>query len=270
MRFRILFIVFNVVLVASFALIFFMPAFVLGWEYTRVFWSGNWPIGAAFVLVLAGLNGYFGYNWRVFNLLEQEDWAGLVSLLERGAYERKRLTRQRARILVNAYVVTGRMDRISDLEAHIRREKPRLLPGLSIELGVPHLLSNDGQRMVEYFGDLKDRPGAAEPAWLRWAYAFGLMLESRHEEARAQLSAVLEESRDPLVRALTAHMLEPFGDRDEAIGRKVSETRAALREKYTREKLDREMERQRPNLQVLFLSSRIEEARDWVFATSSV
>ncbi len=267
MKFRILFVIFNVVLVASFALIFFMPAFVLGWEYTSVFWSGNWPIGAVFVLVLAGLNGYFGYNWRVFTLLEQEDWDGLISHLERIAYERKRLTRQRARILVNAYVVTGRLERIRDLEKFVRDEMPRLLPRLSVELGVPHLLSNDGQRMVEYFGDVKDRVRVSDPAWMRWAYAFGLMLVSRQDEARAELSAVLQESRDPLVRTLTAHMLEPFGDRDEAIARQVDKARAWLREKYTREKLDREMERQRPNLQVLFLSSRIEEARDWVFST---
>lgn len=266
MKFRILFIIFNVVLVASFALIFLMPAFVLGWEYTSIFWSGNWPIGAVFALVLVGLNGYFGYNWRIFTLLEQEDWEGLISHLERAAYERTRLTSQRARILVNAYVVTGRLDKIRELEQFIRDRKPRLLPRLSVELGVPHLLSNDGQRMVEYYGDIKDRGGIREPAWIRWAYAFGLMLVSRRDEARAELSAVLQESRDPLVRALTAHMLEPFGDRDETIARQVESTRASLREKYTRDKMDREIERQRPNLQVLFLSSRIEEARDWVFS----
>ena len=267
MKFRVLFVIFNIVILLSFALIFFMPAFVLGWEYVRIFWSGNWPVGVVFVMVLGGLNAYFAYNWRVFTLLEQEDWDGLIAHLESAAYERRRLTRQRARMLTNAYVVTGRLDRIRDLERFVRSEKPRLLPRLAVEFGVPYLLSNDGREMVEYFGGIKDSPRVAEPMWIRWAYAFGLMLDSRRDEARTELSAVLEDSRDPLLRSLTAHMLQPFGDRDDRVRGLVHDTRVSIRSKYTRDRLDRELERQRANLQVLFLSPRIEEARDWVFTS---
>jgi len=265
MKFRLLFIIFNVVILVSFALIFLMPAFVLGWEYTQVFWSSNWPVGAVFLLVLAGLNGYFVYNWRVFTLLEQEDWNGLIAYLEHEAYERTRLSRQRARILINAYVVTGQVDRISDLEAFVRQEKASLLAKLAVEFGLPYLLSSDGEKMVEYFGELSREPRASEPAWVRWCYAFGLMNGSRFDEARAELTAVLQESRDPLLRTLTAHMLEPFGAQDEATAQLVKDVRQELRAKLSRERFDRELERQRQNLQVLFLSSRIEEARDWVF-----
>ena len=52
MKFRLLFIIFNFVILASFLLIFLMPAFVLGWEYTSVFWSTNWPVGLVFLVVL--------------------------------------------------------------------------------------------------------------------------------------------------------------------------------------------------------------------------
>ena len=267
MKFRVLFIIFNVVILASFALIFFMPVFVLGWEYTRVFWSANWPVGVVFVLVLGGLNAYFAYNWRVFTLLEQEDWEGLIAHLERAAYDRKRLTRARARILINAYVVSGRLDRIRDLERIVRAEMPHLLPRLSIEFGVPYLLSNNGSEIIGYYGSMKDVPGLAEPLWIRWAHAFGLMIESRYDEARAELCAVLQESRDPLLRSITAHMLRPFGDGDEGTAGLVADARAAIRAKYSRDRIDRELERQRPNLQILFLTSRIEEARDWVFTS---
>jgi hypothetical protein len=265
MKFRVLFIIFNVVILASFALVFLMPAFVLGWEYTSVFWSGNWPVGAVFLLVLAGLNGYFVYNWRVFTLLEQEDWNALISYLEESAYERTRVSRQRARILVNAYVVTGQLDRIRDLEAFVRAQKPRLLAKLPLEFGLPYLLSNDGAQMIEYFGPLRDEPRVSQPTWVRWCYAFGLMSDSRFDEARAELVAVIQESRDLLLRTLTAHMLEPFGAQDEATAQLVATVRSELRARHTRNAIDRELERQRQNLQVLFLSSRIEEARDWVF-----
>ncbi|MFW5717153.1 MAG: hypothetical protein ACOCW3_00965 [Spirochaetota bacterium] len=267
MKFRLLFIVFNVVILASFLLILLTPAFVLGWEYTSVFWSTNWPVGLVFLVVLAALNGYFVYNWRVFTLLEREDWAALMDYLETVLLEKKRITRQRVRILVNAYVVTGKVEKIGDLESFLRDERPNLVPRLAIELGIPHLLSNDGERMIEYFGRMKDRRGVPDPVWVRWCYAFALMTAERYDEAKVELAAVLEQTRDVLLRVLTAHMLEPFGGQDEEIAQRVREEREALRAKLTREKIDRELERQRQNLQVLFLTSRIGEARDWVFTS---
>lgn len=267
MKFRLLFVIFNVVILASFLLIFLMPAFVLGWEYTSVFWSSNWPVGLVFLVVLGALNGYFAYNWRVFTLLEREDWDALIAYLESAVFEKKRVTRQRARILVNAYVVKGRIEKIGDLEQFLREERPRLVASLAIELGLPHLLSNDGPRMIDYFAEMKDRQGVADPVWVRWCYAFALMTAARYDEAKGELAAVLEETRDPLLRVLTAHMLEPFGSQDEEIAQRVKDEREALRAKLTRDKIDRELERQRQNLQVLFLTSRIEEARDWVFTS---
>ncbi|MFW5684726.1 MAG: hypothetical protein ACOC1I_07730 [Spirochaetota bacterium] len=265
MKFRFLFIVFNVVILASFMLIFLMPALVLGWEYSSVFWRSNWPVGLVFLVVLAGLNAYFVYNWKVFRLLESEEWDALIDYLERETYERKRVTRQRARILINAYVVTGRIDGIARLESFVREVTPRLVPKLAVELGIPHLLSNDGERMAAYFGDVKDARGLVQPLWVRWCYAFALMSQTRFEEARGELSALLQETKDPLLGALTAHMLEPFGSQNEQTAQLVSEARAELRSRYTPSRLDRELERQKHRLQVLFLSSRIEEARDWVF-----
>ena len=95
-------------------------------------------------------------------MLEREDWAALIDYLETVLLEKKRITRQRVRILVNAYVVTGRVERIGDLESFLRDARPNVVPPLAIELGMPHLLSNDGERMVEYFGEMKDRQGVAQ------------------------------------------------------------------------------------------------------------
>lgn len=267
MRFRVLFVLFNAVILVSFALILFMPAFVLGWEYTRIFWGSNWPVGLVFLIVLAALNAYFVYNWRVFSLLEQEDWKSLVDYLEKEILEKKRVGSQRLRILINAYVVTGAIDRIGALEGFLRERRAKLVGKLAVELGLPHLLSNDADRMLAYFGEMKERSDAGSPVWIRWCYAFALMSATRFDEAKAELVSVLEEARDPLLRALCAHMLEPFGSGDEAIASRVGAARAELRSRYTRDRMNRELERQRQNLQVLFLATRIEEARDWVFAS---
>lgn len=266
MKFRVLFVAFNIVLLVSFLLIFLMPGFVLGWDYSMVFWQSNWPVAAIFVVVLLSLNLYFALNWRVFTLLENEAWEQLTTYLETKMEEKKRISRGRARILINAYVVSGRIDKITDLEHFLREHQPDSVPRLAMELGVPHLLSKDADDMTDYFEGLVDEPKTAQPLWVRWSYGFALMSQTRLEEARHQLRVVLDESNDLLLQPLAAHMLEPFGNRDEETSIRVRETRQKLAAKYRREKLSRELEKGRQSLHVLVIASRIEDAHNWVFA----
>lgn len=266
MRFKFLFVAFNVVLLVSFLLVFFMPALVLGWDYAGVFWSDNWPVGLIFLLMLAGLNAYFAMNWRVFSLLELEDWAAVVSHLDERMRERGKISRNRARVLINALVVSGNVARITEVEAFLREHQPGLIPKLSMELAVPHLLSQDAERTQRYFGELVDDRRANDPYWVRWGLAFSLMSQSRFDDARAELSRIVTEFDDPILQPLAARMLDQFSGQDESVARQVADARDSLRKKYSRERMARELERQRQNLQVLFLASRIEEAQRWVHA----
>lgn len=265
MRFRVLFVAFNVVLLISFLLIFLMPGFVLGWDYSTVFWQSNWPVAAVFVAVLFSLNLYFVLNWRVFSLLETEAWEELTDYLEKQMEQKKRITRGRARILINAYVVSGRIDRITDLEHFLREHQPDTVPRLAMELGVPHLLSKDADEMADYFAELVAEPKTAQPLWVRWSYGFALMSQTKLDEAHAQLRAVLDESNDLLLQPLAAHMLEPFGTRDEQTSIRVRETKQKLATKYRPERLARELEKGRQSLHVLVIASRIEDAHRWIF-----
>ncbi len=266
MRFKVLFVAFNVVLLISFLLVFFMPALVLGWDYAGVFWSENWPVGLIFLLMLAGLNVYFAMNWRVFSLLELEDWSAVVSYLDQRMRATGRISRNRARVLINALVVSGSVEQITEIEAFLRDNQPGLIPKLSMELAIPHLLSQDGERMHRYFGQLVDDRRAEDPYWVRWGLAFSLMSQSRFDDARAELSRVVTEFNDPILRPLAAHMLIQFAAQDDAVARQVTDAREALRKRYSPQRMARELERQRQNLQVLFLASRIEQAQKWVHA----
>ncbi len=78
MKFKAIYILFNVVLVVSFLVIFLMPVFLLGSDYFSLFWTRNWVIAVVFVVTLAALNTYFLLNWGLFTRLEREDWPGLI------------------------------------------------------------------------------------------------------------------------------------------------------------------------------------------------
>ncbi len=265
MKFRILFALFNFVIIAAFALIVLMPVLVLGWEYSQVFWRGNWPVAIVFAAVLGGLNTYFGINWRLFTLLEREDWQGLIDHLEQKTVVRNRLRRQRLRMLINAYVVTGASEKITELEIRLREIDPAWVARFPLEFGIPYLLKNDAPAMEQFFGEMKERSNCPEPVWVRWNYGFALILQQKFDEARAVLMSIADETRNPVQQLLIAYLLDNLGTYDEGVRSVVDKLKSSLQSRYHGDRWEHELERHRSDLQVLVLSKMIGDAARWAF-----
>jgi len=258
LKFKVVFILFNVVIVISFLVIYFMPLAMLGWDYTKEFWGRNWGLPILFAVILGGLNGYFAFNWQLFRLLEREDWDGLIDHLEKRIIEKRIILAQQCRILINAYLVRSRLDSVSRLEAVIRERRPRLMRRLVMPLGVRHLLSNDPEVMLTYFGEFKDLR-IREGGWVRWAYGFASLLAEHRDEALKYLRRVIAEERNPLLLLLSAYLLDSV---EPGSGRTAIE---GFKKRYTPERLASETERQRGSVQVVILARLIDEASDWLF-----
>ncbi len=270
MKFKVIFIVFNVIIVLSFLFIFFMPYFLLGWEYTRVFWAGNWPLAAVFVAIIVGLNAYFVSNWKLFGLLEAEDWKGLTAYLERLVFARKKIRSQFVRILINTYVVLSVPEKITELEQFLRSERPKMVPAFAVQFGIPRLLRNDPEEMQEYYGEMKKKRGCADVEWISWTYAFALMLQKKSDEAQEHLLSLCGSTRNPVLSVITLYLLDSFANRDENVKSVVDSGRGRIKKKYSHDTFSREIEKNKTNIQVLVLSRLIKDATDWVFEEEKV
>ena len=69
MKFRTIFILFNVVIIVSFLFVFLLPLFLLGPESSLGFWKGNWYLALFFLALIAGLNAFFIVNRQTFVLV---------------------------------------------------------------------------------------------------------------------------------------------------------------------------------------------------------
>lgn len=265
MKFKIIFIIFNAIIVFSFLFIFFMPFLILGWDYTQVFWSNNWILAVIFVLIMGGLNAYFISNWKLFTLLEEENWHGLISYLEDRVFAKHRITKQSIRILVNTYVVTSNPEKITELEIFLRDERPKMVPAFAVQLGIPYLLRNEPEEMERYYGHIMKDPRCGELNWVKWNYGFALMLQQRVQEARDILVEILEGTKNALLKLITAYLLDAFSSSDATVASQVQDVRTAIRAKFDDEAWQKEIERQRNNLQVLVLSKLIRDATNWLF-----
>ena len=270
MKFKTIFILFNIVIIISFLIIYLMPLFMLGWEYTSDFWAKNWFLPVIFVAVIGGLNAYFISNWTLFRYLEAEEWEPLIEYLEAKIYSRGRLRSQYVRILINAYLVRGRAGEITRLKEKAEEKRPGLLEKFTLQFGIPYILENDSAGMKEFFGRFLNHDGGREGRWIRWNYAFACFLEEDREEAKKMLLPLAREARDPLLNLLSIYLLEPFSSSDEEAGEAVGAGAKKLLDKYDRDSWEKELGRGKDNVYIVILSRLLGEATEWLFTKKTL
>jgi hypothetical protein len=265
MKFKIIFIFFNIVIISSFLLIFLSPLFVMGPTGFLYLLQQNFIFGVLFVVFLAAFNFFFFKNWRYYSYLENEDWNALISYLENCIY-RKRSTRVGyIRTLLNAYVVTSNMAGIGRLEKHFSEKKAGVIERFSLQFSVPYLLSNKPQAGEAFFASLLNQPGTHHREWMRWNLAFSLLQQNKTEPAKQELLELLEHPRDFVLTLLVLYLLEPYSQKDGETGEKVAQALVAYRGTVTRPRWEALFEKAKKNIEVLMLSQIIGDASKWFF-----
>lgn len=266
MKFKTVYILFNAVILASFVFIFFLPLLMLGPEYFSVFVSRNWVAGVLFLVTLVIINLYFLRNWKVFRLLEQEHWPALIELLEERVYQRRRLARANIKLLVNAYLITSKLEEILRLAAFVEEHRPALMKRFALSFGIPYLLRDDPEAAERFFGRFLRTRGAADRNWLAWNYAFSLLRQKQVEAATAALLEVLDRRPEPVLELLTLYMLDSAAGEDQEISQRIRAGRARLSRRYTPERWRRTADWGTKTMEVVLLSPIVRDASAWLFS----
>ncbi len=270
MKFKTIFILFNFILIFSFSFIFLMPFFLLGGEYTLAFWLKNWPLFLFFAAVLVGFNVFFVFNWRLFTLLESEDWNALGILLGDRVFNKKRYDRRTVRLLVNTALLRGDMETVSRLEKTLHDMRPAALRRDAVLFGAARLLRNDAAASEAFMAEFSDGKGVENPAWIGFYHAFSMILQGKAAKAAPMLKPFLG-SRDTILAALSAYLyatlcsvgLEPAERQAQAA--EAETRRLAIVARYPGVKWAREVERAKTEIHIVILSKILDEASTWLF-----
>jgi hypothetical protein len=289
MKLKSVFIIFNAIVVLTFLIVFLMPLFFLGFEFALVFWRGHWYLAALFVLVLAVLNGYFLWNWRLFSALEAENWKDIATVMEDRIGKRGCFSNSNVRLLVNAYIVTSRTEAIRALERLVRDKKPRLLSRHVMLFSIPHLVSNNGKEIEEYFASFRSElpvgPAASRSGfpgrlfslgdppldveyWVEWGYAFGLLLQGRLEEGQKALDAVSESAPPGVVKAVSLYLLDAYRGTATSPDEEILQRRDAFIRRMPLSSWRKRLDRERTRLHVIVLGKLLNDVEQWLYGTS--
>ena len=265
MKFKTIFVIFNCVIIFSFLFIFFMPLILLGSEYFSLFATKNWIAAVLFLLTLIIINTYFISNWKLFGLLENEDWTRLMSYLEDRIFGKGVLRANHIKMLINACLITSNTQKITNLETYLAEKKPALVNRFALQLGIPHLLKNDPEKAEKYFGRLLAEPHVRNRGWIRWNYAFCLMQQKQFDSAKEELLKLLDGERDQLLQLLAIYMLDSFSRMDPSVRERVNQGRTGLQAKYSPEQWKKKVDGSSKNMEVIILAQIIRDAGEWLF-----
>jgi hypothetical protein len=274
MKFRTIFILFNVVILTAFLFVFFLPVFLLGAGSTLAFWKDNWYLACLFLALLGGLNAFFLLNRKTFMLVEREDWGALSAHLVALMFPKGRFRAGRIRLLVNAYLLQSDIAGIERLEAELAAKKPALLRRNALLFGVTRLLRNKSEEAEAFFAAYLDSKDVESRAWLRFDYGFSLVLQKRAGEALPYLEEGTR-ARDPVLCLLSAYLLGSVGaaaagDEAERASRVAAAeaARERLRKRYSSAAWSKEVDRAKSEVHIVILSRLIDDAGRWLYAAA--
>jgi hypothetical protein len=209
LKFGTVIIVSNAILLVFILLVLFFPIILLGSGTSAAFWRSAWPAGVFFLLILLAMNLFYALNFRLYYLLEWEDWPALARYLEKRTIEKGRYHSFGVRLLANAYLILADNEALADLENRVASVKPVLLEKLALIFGTGRIVRKDYSGAARFFADRFRLAGPASPEslWLSWYSGFALLLDTRYTAAAGCFSYLAQTAKNPVVTALAAWFL---------------------------------------------------------------
>ena len=203
MKFKFIYIIFNILIILFLLVIGVFPLVLFGPEFAVKFWTSAWPLGLVLLAVLAILNIFFLSNHRLFMLLEREDWPALVDFLERRIFDRERYSPRMVKLLANSYIIMSDSGGVLRLEKKLALAKPALIEANALTFGSARILGGDAAGAVDFFHKRMEKAGDKCNLWIRLFYAFSLLL-SRNFSRAEQEFCFLAACNDALIAGLSA------------------------------------------------------------------
>ncbi len=270
MKFKALFITFNIVLFLSFVTIFFLPFFILDGTFMRDFWSKNWFFSLIFLLILGIVNSVFLSNWKTLSFLENEDWPGLSAHLEKAVFEKKRYGKRQVSLLCDALLLLGDFDTLMRLQEVLRTQKPHLFALFGVKFAAASLLSKNYGGICTLALQLRDKK-EADSDWLLFYEAFAQHLMKKLDVSSADFISLSENAGEPLVTALSGYMagmvlVRNMPEKNTELSAASAEAKKRVREKYTQGKWKAYIDELKADMHVAVLGKLIDETGVWLFA----
>jgi hypothetical protein len=167
-------------------------------------------------MFLAILGILFFSNYRLFLLLEREDWPALAYYLEQKIFVKNRYSNRNVRLLAGSYLVISDYSSVINLEKKTFLVKPAIIAKNALVFGVARILSGKYEKAAAFFSGFLNSEQKVKYKkvlsgnileWVRWYFGFSNLLNSSFSQAETIFLSLAVSSSDALVTGLSAYFL---------------------------------------------------------------
>lgn len=204
MKFKILIIIFNIVLFFSFITVFFLPFFYVDMEFMKLFWSKNVFFIPVFIGAAIAVNYILFHNKKIVGAIESEDWPALAMDLEEKLFEKKQINFKNSRLLLEALLLLSDFNGINRLEKTLLKHKPDYVQRLSREFAAAKLISQDFTEVAAFCRRVKN--GGNTDAWIQFYTGVAELRLGHHAAAKELLIDIALHAPSVFLQVLAAYM----------------------------------------------------------------
>jgi len=214
MKFKLVFVLFNVIIILSFLSLFLMPLFFLGFDSAAVFWKENWLLVFIFFLLIGILNFYFISRWKLFSSLESQDWDSLKIYLNDRIYKKSQLSSQNMKLYINTCLALSDLDEINTLRTWMQEAGKIRAARFAEILSIPLVMKGEGETLFNYLDSFQEEK---LNYWSQWLKGFSLYLQQKRDEAKQQFIKLNNDEKfikNKVLNLLNLYLLDSlrFGD----------------------------------------------------------
>ena len=268
MKFKYLIIAFSIIIIFILLITVLFPSLTAGPEFAVNFRNIILPLLLFIFFVLVLLGTYLLLNYRLFSLLEREDWPALAYYLEHKIFIKGRYSAQNVRLLASSYMVVSDYTSVLKLEGKAMIAKPAVVEKNALIFGSARLLESNYKEAAVFF---KTYLGKDE--WIRWFYGFSLLLGGFFSQTEQEFLSLVS-SRDVLIAGLSAYFLHnnlaKYSLKPVECGAAAEEGRnRVVKALKNAAGWKKEVEKMRAEIHVAVIRRYIDEAGKWIFAVDN-
>ncbi|MDR1839859.1 MAG: hypothetical protein LBQ93_09805 [Treponema sp.] len=207
MKFKYLIIVISIVIIIVILATALLPLLLAEPEFAVNLQQLILPLLIFIALLLICISLFFIINYRLFSLLEREDWPALSFYLEQKIYVKGRYSAQNVRLLASSYLVTSDFSSVLKLEGKAMLAKPSVVDKNVLVFGAARILSGSQKDAANFFKKYMGKGNNRDKQWIHWFFGFSQLLGGVFSVAEQEFSSLAVSSDNALITGLSAFFL---------------------------------------------------------------
>jgi len=209
LKFKYLIIAFSILIVLFLLITALLPLFVPNPAYTANLRYVTSPVLFFMAAILVCLGIFFLINYRLFLLLEREDWPALAYYLEQKIFVKNMYCNRYVKLLASSYMVISDYPSVVKLENKAFLAKRSVVEKNVLIFGAARVISSDYKGAAVFFKTHLDKGKLMKQdrEWVRWFYGFSCLLNGVFDKAETEFLTMAVSSSDALIAGVSAYFL---------------------------------------------------------------